>query len=40
LAIARLFLQKPDIIILDEPTSALDSFSEDSISKALENLSK
>jgi ABC-type multidrug transport system fused ATPase/permease subunit len=25
---------------LDEPTSALDSFSEDSISKALENLSK
>ena len=40
LAIARLFLQKPNIIILDEPTSALDSFSEDSISRALDNLSK
>jgi len=40
LAIARLFLQKPNIIILDEPTSALDSFSENSISKALRNLSK
>ena len=40
LAIARLFLQNPNIIILDEPTSALDSFSEDSISKALDNLSK
>lgn len=40
LAIARLFLQNPNIIILDEPTSALDSFSEENISKALENLSK
>lgn len=39
-AIARLFLQDPHIIILDEPTSALDSFSEDSISKALEILSR
>lgn len=38
LAIARLFLQKPDIIILDEPTSSLDSFSESKISKALHNL--
>jgi ABC-type multidrug transport system fused ATPase/permease subunit len=33
-------LKNPKIIILDEPTSALDSFSEDSISKALDNLSK
>ena len=40
IAIARLFLQDPNIIILDEPTSALDSFSEDSIKKALKNLTK
>ena len=40
IAIARLFLQDPSIIILDEPTSALDSFSEDSIKKALNNLTK
>lgn len=40
IAIARLLLQNPDIIILDEPTSALDSFSEDSIKKALKNLTK
>jgi len=39
-AIARLILENPDIIILDEPTSALDSFSEDSIQKALKNLTK
>jgi ABC-type multidrug transport system fused ATPase/permease subunit len=38
LAIAKLFLKNPEIIILDEPTSALDSFSEDKISKALEEL--
>jgi ABC-type multidrug transport system fused ATPase/permease subunit len=40
LAIAKLFLKNPEIIILDEPTSALDSFSEDKISKALEELFK
>lgn len=40
LAIARLFLENPEIIILDEPTSALDSFSESKISQALETLSK
>ncbi|MDD3119842.1 MAG: ABC transporter ATP-binding protein [Candidatus Gracilibacteria bacterium] len=40
LAIARLFLENPKIIILDEPTAALDSFSEVKISQALENLFK
>ena len=40
LAIAKLFLKNPEIIILDEPTSALDSFSEDKISKSLEELFK
>jgi ABC-type multidrug transport system fused ATPase/permease subunit len=38
LAIAKLFLKNPEIIILDEPTSALDSFSEDKIAKALDEL--
>jgi ABC-type multidrug transport system fused ATPase/permease subunit len=40
LAIAKLFLKNPEIIILDEPTSALDSFSEEKISIALEELFK
>ncbi len=40
LAIAKLFLKNPEIIILDEPTSALDSFSEETISKSLEELFK
>jgi ABC-type multidrug transport system fused ATPase/permease subunit len=40
IAIARLLLQDPKIIILDEPTSALDSFSEESIKIALKNLTK
>jgi ATP-binding cassette subfamily B protein len=40
LAIARIFLRKPDIIILDEPTSALDSISESKITKTLEELLK
>jgi ABC-type multidrug transport system fused ATPase/permease subunit len=40
LAIAKLFLKNPEIIILDEPTSALDSFSEDLITKALNELFK
>lgn len=38
LAIAKLFIKNPKIIILDEPTSALDSFSEEHISKAFEKL--
>ncbi len=38
LAIAKLFLKNPKIIILDEPTSALDSFSEDLITKSLQKL--
>lgn len=35
LALARVFLQDPDILILDEPTSALDSESEEYIQRAL-----
>jgi subfamily B ATP-binding cassette protein MsbA len=35
LALARVFLQNPDILILDEPTSALDSESEEYIQRAL-----
>lgn len=38
LAIAKVFLKDPKIIILDEPTSALDSFSEEKITKAMNNL--
>ena len=38
LAIAKIFLKNPEIIILDEPTSALDSFSEESITKAMHKL--
>lgn len=38
LAIAKMFLKNPKIIILDEPTSALDSFSEEQITKAMHNL--
>ncbi len=40
LAIAKIFLKNPKIIILDEPTSALDSFSEEQITKAMHNLFK
>ena len=40
LAIAKLMLKDPSIILLDEPTSALDSFSEDEVTKALNNLFK
>ena len=38
LAIAKIMLKNPDIILLDEPTSALDSFNEEEISLALNNL--
>ncbi len=38
LAIAKIFLKNPKIILLDEPTSALDSFSEEEVTKALNNL--
>lgn len=40
LAIAKLFIKNPKIIILDEPTSALDSFAEDKLTKALHKLFK
>ena len=38
LAIAKIFLKNPKIIILDEPTSALDSMSEKKITQAMQNL--
>lgn len=38
LAIAKIFLKNPGIILLDEPTSALDSFSEEKITEALNTL--
>lgn len=38
LAIAKIMLKNPKIIILDEPTSALDSFSEEQITKAMRKL--
>jgi ABC-type multidrug transport system fused ATPase/permease subunit len=40
LAIAKIFIKNPEIIILDEPTSALDSFSEEKINIAFHNLFK
>ena len=40
LAIAKIMLKNPAIILLDEPTSALDSFNEEEISQALNNLFK
>ncbi len=38
LAIAKIMLKNPNIILLDEPTSALDSFNEELINGALHNL--
>ena len=40
LAIAKIFLKNPEIVLLDEPTSALDSLSEEAITKAMHNLFK
>ena len=40
LAIAKIFIKDPEIIILDEPTSALDSISEQKITDAMHNLFK
>jgi len=40
LAIAKIMLKNPNIILLDEPTSALDSFNEELITEALHNLFK
>lgn len=38
LAIARIFLKNPKVLILDEPTSALDSISEHAITKVMKKL--
>ena len=38
LAIAKIMLKNPDIVLLDEPTAALDSINEEQISIALSNL--
>ena len=40
LAIAKIFLKDPEIILLDEPTAALDSYSEEKVAKAFEHLFK
>ena len=40
LAIAKLFLQSPSIIILDEPTAALESISEAKVTEAIQRISK
>jgi ATP-binding cassette subfamily B protein len=40
LAIAKIFLKDPKIVLLDEPTSALDSFAEEAVTEAMENLFK
>ena len=38
LAIAKIFLKDPEIILLDEPTAALDSYSEKKVAQAFEHL--
>lgn len=38
LAIAKIFLKNPEIILLDEPTAALDSYSEQKVALAFERL--
>ena len=38
LAIAKIFLKNPEIILLDEPTAALDSYSEEKVAAAFEHL--
>ena len=40
IAIARIFLKNPSVLILDEATSALDTFSEAAVRQALEKLSR
>lgn len=40
MALARMFLKKPDILLLDEPTSALDQLTEKEIMEALGQLMK
>ena len=40
MAIARIFLKNPPILILDEATSALDSVTEAKIQKAFDTLSE
>ena len=40
LAIARVFLKNPKILILDEATSALDTVTEQSIQRSLDELSQ
>ena len=40
LAIARVFLKNPKVLILDEATSALDTVTEQSIQRSLDELSQ
>lgn len=38
LALARILILRPDILIFDEPTSALDADTEDFIKNSIDNL--